>query len=68
MDLEDMPLPNMKYNYFAGNITDTANFIFTPDTTNQFGLTDGYVGRDTLNFTLLEDAEMRLIPLTIGAE
>jgi len=68
MDLKDMPLPNMKYNYFAGNITDTANFIFTPDTTNQFGLTDGYVGRDTLNFTLLEDAEMRLIPLTIGAE
>ena len=68
MDLKDMPWVNMKYNYFAGNTTDTANFIFTPDTTNQFGLTDGYVGKDTLNFTLHEDAEMRLIPLTIGAE
>lgn len=68
MDLKDIPLADMKYNYFAGNITDTANFIFTLDTTNQFGLTDGYVGRDTLNFTLLEGAEMRLIPLTIGAE
>lgn len=68
MDLKDIPLASMKYNYFAVNTTDTANFIFTPDTTNQFGLTDGYVGRDTLNFTLLEDAKMRLIPLTIGAE
>lgn len=68
MDLKNIPLAHMKYNYFAGNNTDTANFIFTPDTTNQFGQTDGYVGRDTLNFTLLEGAEMRLIPLTIGAE